>query len=96
MTYTISIVILEASISLIYSSICSKRRPKLHLEVTHSIPKFTSEVLKSLDTKSLKSSLRQPLQEMKTSELYVELRFLGDFNSKDINMGPVEILKVLK
>ena len=56
------------------------------MEITHRIPKFNSEALKSLDTKSLKSSLRQPLQEMKTSELYVELRFLGDFNSKDINM----------
>ena len=35
------------------------------MEITHRIPKFNSEALKSLDTKSLKSSLRQPLQEMK-------------------------------
>ena len=59
--------------------------------------------MKSLDTKSLKSSCqnleailtKDGKSDIDASELYVELRFLKDFIPKD-NMGPVEILKFLK
>ena len=64
---------------------------------------FTSEALKSLDAKSLKSSChnhepaltRDGNSNIAASELYVELRFLQDFIPKD-NMGPVEVLEFLK
>jgi len=64
---------------------------------------FTSEALKSLDAKSLKSSCqnleailtKDGKSDIAASELYVELKFLQDFIPKD-DMGPVEILKFLK
>ena len=59
--------------------------------------------MKSLDTKSLKSSCqnleailtKDGKSDIAASELYVELKFLQDFIPKD-DMGPVEILKFLK
>ena len=64
---------------------------------------FTSEALKSLDAKSLKSSChnleailtKDGKSDIAASEMYVELKFLQDFIPKD-DMGPVEILKFLK
>jgi len=71
-------------------------RPKLHPEITHRIPKFTSEALKSMDELEIIFEAALTRDENSDSELYVELRFFRDFNPKDINMGPVEILKILK
>ena len=64
---------------------------------------FTFEALKSLDTKSLKSSCqnleaaltKDGKSDIDASELYVELMFLQDFIPKD-NIGPVQILIFLK
>ena len=64
---------------------------------------FTSEALKSLDNKGLKSSCdnleaalrKDGKSDVDANELYTELKFLQGF-VPDENMGPVEILKFLK
>lgn len=64
---------------------------------------FTSDELQSLDHQSLKSSCenleaalsKDGKSDIDANDLYVELKFLQDFISKE-NMGHVEILKFLK
>jgi hypothetical protein len=64
---------------------------------------FTSNILRSLDSNSLRSSCdnleaalkRDGKSDIDANELYVELRFLQDFIPNE-DMGPVDILKFLK
>jgi hypothetical protein len=64
---------------------------------------FTSNILRSLDSNSLRSSCdnleaalkRDGKSDIDANELYVELRFLQDFIPNE-DIGPVDILKFLK